>query len=158
MYAILFYADIKLIVLLAVLAMLLTGFAAVKFRAVFKVIIPFVVIISLFLIIYNTVLGRQSSDAHQFLLIANYNSGFWREMLMNALLFFPLGLSIPYMLNSYKYSILIAFIVSLAIETWQYLAGTGVAQGTDVIMNILGVAIGGLSYVWSQRHKCELPR
>lgn len=131
-------------------ALVIIVFAAVKFHSVFKVIIPIVLIISLFLIFYNTVLWRQSSDVHWFLLIANYNGGFCRQMLMNALLFFPLDLSLPYAHISNKYSILIALLVSPAIEKRQYMAGTGVAQGTDVIMNTLGVSIGGLSFVWSQ--------
>lgn len=153
MYAIFFYADIKIITILAAFALLITTYVAIRFRTIFKTVIHAVTVISLLLIFYNTVLGRQTSNNHHFLLIADYNSGFWREMLMNAVLFFPLGLSLPYMLRSYRYSILIAFLLSLAIESWQYWAGTGLAQGTDVIMNTLGVMIGGLSYLFSKIQK-----
>lgn len=147
MYAIFFYADVKIITILVVFALLITTYVAFRFQFLFKAVIPSLSVISLFLIFYNTVLGRQPSDNHQFLLMADYNGGFWREMLMNAMLFFPLGLSLPHFIRSYKYSILIAFLLSIAIETWQYLAGTGLAQGTDIIMNTLGAAIGASSYI-----------
>lgn len=66
-------------------------------------------------------------------------------MFMNALLYYPFGLSLSIFLGSW--SILIALIISISIEFWQYLAGTGLAQGTDVIMNTLGAAIGVLPFI-----------
>lgn len=108
--------------------------------------------LSVILIFKFTVIGRTPSLTHRFTFFAPYSNEFYREMIMNALLYFPLGLSLSYVIKSFKYSILIAFILSLFIESWQYLAGTGLAQGTDVIMNTLGVVIGGLSYLWTVRH------
>ncbi len=73
------------------------------------------------------------------------NSCHYREMYMNALLYYPFGLSLTVLIG--PWSILISFILSILIELWQYLAGTGVAQGTDVIMNSLGAAIGALPWI-----------
>lgn len=91
-----------------------------------------------------TVLGRNPSDNHTFVFATN-NSESAREMFMNALLYYPLGLSLTVLIG--PWSILIAFILSIAIESWQYLAGTGLAQGTDVIMNTLGSAIGSMPWI-----------
>lgn len=95
-------------------------------------------------ILSYTVLHRTASDTHTFV-FATHNSESTREMFMNALLYYPLGLSLTALIG--PWSILIAFILSIAIESWQYLAGTGLAQGTDVIMNTLGSAIGSMPWI-----------
>lgn len=91
-----------------------------------------------------TLLGRTPSDSHQFAFAAQYTNEFYREMFMNALLYYPLGLSLTVLIG--PWSIFVAFTLSTSIETWQYFAGTGLAQGTDVIMNTLGTAIGAIPW------------
>ena len=102
-------------------------------------------IAALYGILRYTVLGRSPSSEHSFVFFAAYTNEFYREMFMNALLYFPLGLALTALLG--PWSILASFALSLGIETWQYLAGTGLAQGTDVIMNTFGAAIGALPYL-----------
>lgn len=99
---------------------------------------------ALYCILFYTVLGRTPSDQHIFTFFAPYTNEFYREMLMNAFLYFPFGLTLSTLIG--PVSILVGFVVSLAIESWQYFAGTGVAQGTDVIMNTLGAAIGTIPW------------
>ena len=101
-------------------------------------------VISVYGILRYTVFGRTSSGFHEFVLLAPFSDEFWREMLMNIFLFFPLGLSLGNVLKSYFYICFIGTIFSLAIEGWQFLAGTGLAQGSDVFCNGIGVAIGAL--------------
>lgn len=75
-------------------------------------------------------------------------------MIMNGVLYYPLGIALPYVTGKYRYSVLTGFALSVLIEAWQYCAGTGLAQGSDVIMNTLGVAVGGLSFlVYSYWHR-----
>lgn len=64
---------------------------------------------------------------------------------MNALLYYPFGLSLTVLIGSW--SILVAFLTSTLIESWQYLSDSGLAQGTDVVMNTLGATIGVLPYL-----------
>lgn len=91
-------------------------------------------------ILMYSVLGRTGSDNHQFVwYVQNHEDPIW-EMGMNAFLYFPLGLTLSTIIG--PWTILICFITSLTIESWQYFAGTGLAQGTDVLMNTLGCAIG----------------
>ena len=99
---------------------------------------------SVYAIFQLTYLGRTPSDNHQFAFAAQYTNEFYREMFMNALLYYPLGLSLTVLIG--PWSILVAFILSTSIETWQYFAGTGLAQGTDVLMNTLGAAIGAIPW------------
>lgn len=104
-------------------------------------------LLSLYWIVQYTILNRTSLDVHEFTFFAAYTNEFYREMLMNLFLYFPLGLSLPHILRRYGWSIFLAFFLALSIETWQYFASTGLAQGTDVICNTLGVVIGGLSFL-----------
>ena len=39
-------------------------------------------------------------------------------------------------------------ILSVLIETWQFIIGTGVAQGTDVLCNVFGIVVGSCAYVF----------
>jgi len=110
-----------------------------------KTIATILLLVASYGVLSHTMLGRLPSDNHTFVFAASKGSEFYREMFMNALLYYPLGLSLTVLIG--PWSILISFIISIIIESWQYLAGTGVAQGTDVIMNTLGAAIGAMPWV-----------
>lgn len=103
---------------------------------------------ALYVIYRMTVAGRACSDSHVFVWASGYSNEFWREMIMNAFLYVPLGLSLTAMIG--PWSVLVALLCSVSIETWQYFAGTGLAQGTDVIMNTLGCAIGAIPWFLSR--------
>lgn len=112
-----------------------------KFWIIFNMTVFLIV---LYWVLRYTVLYRTPSDDHQFMVFAPYNSEFYRELLMNVLLFYPLGLTLTVLIG--PRSILVAFILSFGIESWQYIARTGVAQVSDVLMNTLGCAIGAVPY------------
>lgn len=80
-----------------------------------------------------------------------------REMLMNAFLFFPLGLTLPYVLHGKihpaRSTVLIAFLLTCGIELVQYLCGFGNAELSDICMNTLGAAFGSLSFVICNKYK-----
>ena len=105
-----------------------------------KAIAAIILIVAIYGILSYTVLGRMPSDNYTFVFAATHSSESDRKMIMNALLYYPLGLSLTALIGSW--SILAAFLLSM-----EYIAGTGIAQGTDVIMNKLGAAIGALPYV-----------
>lgn len=110
-----------------------------------KLICGELMVVAFYGILHYTVLGRTCSMEHAFVWTNSYNSEFYRELFMNALLYYPLGLTLTVLIG--PWSILVAFVLSLTIETWQYFAGTGLAQGTDVLMNTLGCAIGALPWL-----------
>lgn len=109
-----------------------------------KTIAAILLIVAIYGVLSYTVLDRTPSDNHT-LVFATYNSESAREMFMNTLLYYPLGISLTVLIG--PWSILISFILSILIELCQYLAGTGVAQATDVIMNTLGTAIGAMPWI-----------
>lgn len=95
---------------------------------------------SIFGIALFTALGRTPSANHRYV-FAVYNShDFLRELSLNTLLYVPLGLSLAELIGWRV--IPVGFALSLCIEVWQYTAGTGTAQGTDVLCNTLGCAVG----------------
>ena len=73
-----------------------------------------------------------------------WNHEFFRELLMNVFLYFPLGLTLGELIGWHR--IWLALVLAIVIESWQYAAGTGMAQVTDVICNTLGAWIGGIAF------------
>ena len=99
-------------------------------------------VVALLIILRFTVIGRESSNEHCFMVMAEYSGEFYREMIMNIFLYFPLGLMLGELTGCHV--IWLAFLLSLGIESWQFAAGTGIAQGTDVLCNTLGACMGGM--------------
>lgn len=80
------------------------------------------------------------------------NSEIYRSMLMNVLLFFPLGLSLPFVFKETTgkrilFTILSAVLLSLMIEAFQYVFSRGLAETDDVICNTLGAVTGSCAYL-----------
>lgn len=101
-----------------------------------------------FLILWLTVLNREPSEEHVFTWAAAHMNEFFREMFMNAVLYVPFGLAACGLFG--HWGVVAGLGLSLSIEIWQYFAGTGLAQGTDVLCNTLGAAVGMLP-VWANR-------
>ena len=125
-------------------------------------------IFSLLLIIKMTLWGRsvrnKELELYPFytLTTISYNMEAIRTLLMNIILFFPFGLTVPYVVETIPIKrnkcrcilcILSGFIISVTIESLQYYFGIGRAETDDVICNTLGCALGVLAYVvqWKWR-------
>ena len=145
-YALPIHVVILILIIFAFLwALILKSFP----RNILCISAALILIPSLWGIIRYSVAGRTVSDQHVFTFFADISNEFFREMVMNAFLYYPLGLALSVLIG--LWSIPLAFMFSVGIETWQYFAGTGLAQGTDVICNTLGCAIGALPFFISKR-------
>ena len=111
-----------------------------KGKTAFRVLSGLMAVLAVYGIFAYTVLNRNTRGMHQFVLVSQNNHEFLRELFMNGLLFLPLGLALSVFLG--EWTILVAFLISTGIEVWQFAAGTGLAQGTDVLMNTVGATIG----------------
>ena len=109
------------------------------------------VLISVYGILLLTVLGRSASSQHIFVFAASYTREFYRELFMNALLYFPLGIFLSVLIG--PWTILCGFALSIYIELWQFIAGTGVGQVTDILMNTFGCFLGTLPYLLIRKLK-----
>lgn len=115
-----------------------------RLRTAFRVACALAAVVALYGIACYTVLGRVPTGEHRFA-IAVYTPGeTMREMFMNALLYVPLGLALAPLAG--PWAVLAGLALSVGIEAWQYVAGTGLAQATDVVCNVLGCAVGLLPY------------
>lgn len=101
-------------------------------------------IASVYIVLRYSVLGRTPSDEHTFIFTSEYYRDYVRDLVMNALLYVPLGLSLTVLIG--PWSVLAGMILSLLVEVWQYFSGAGVAEVTDIIFNTLGAVIGTIPY------------
>ncbi len=118
----------------------------------------FLLAFSVFVMIYTTILKREGGNGQIELspfytfVLAKQQVEYYRTFFMNALLFVPLGLSMPYMLSKKprKWPVFVttvfAAVLSAGIEFLQYYYHLGRCETDDVIANTLGAAVGTLSY------------
>lgn len=102
------------------------------------------VLVYIYFIFTQTVLGRSVQIEPIFKgLFWEIQNGMWSDILLNILLFIPLG----FLIGGWK-GILCGFILSCGIELTQYFCRLGYCELDDVLNNTIGSAIGvGLNVV-----------
>ena len=105
-------------------------------------------------ILYETLMFRESGNARTNFVLFSYAGKFLKEqsvrvgVINNIWLFIPLGTGL-YRWFQKKWVLLIPFVVSVAIETTQYITGLGMAEFNDVFGNTIGGWIGVLvAWMW----------
>ena len=100
---------------------------------------------------------RESGDARTNFVLFSYAGKFLKEqsvrvgVINNIWLFIPLGAGL-YRWFQKKWVLLIPFVMSVAIETTQYIMGLGIAEFDDVFGNTMGGWIGVLvAWTWLSR-------
>ena len=108
-------------------------------------------------ILYETLMFRESGDARTNFVLFSYAEKFLKEqsvrvgVINNIWLFIPLGTGL-YRWFQKKWVLLIPFVMSVAIETTQYITGLGIAEFDDVFGNTVGGWIGVLvAWTWLSR-------
>lgn len=137
------------VVILALAAVLIWGLLGrIMPRRVWKPVCGAAALLATVLVLWLTVWNRTPSEEHVFTWAAVYTNEFFREMFMNAVLYVPFGLAACGLIG--PWGVLAGFLLSAGVEGWQYATGAGLAQGTDVLCNTLGAAVGMLP-VWANR-------
>lgn len=128
-------------------------------------------VFSLFLILKMTILGRTVGNREIELLpfytinTISDNSEVVRMIVMNIILFFPLGLTMPIALGKVKNTIckwllciIVGLGISLSVEIIQYYFCIGIAETDDVICNTFGTLLGVmpnmLANYFGKQRKC----
>ena len=108
-------------------------------------------------ILYETLMFRESGDPRTNFVLFSYAGKFLREqsvrvgVINNIWLFIPLGTGL-YRWFQKKLVLVIPFVMSMAIETTQYITGLGIAEFDDVFGNTMGGWIGVLvAWMWLSR-------
>ena len=128
-------------------------------------------VFSLFLILKMTILGRTVGNREIELLpfytinTISDNSEAVRMIVMNIILFFPLGLTMPIALGRVKNTrrkwllcIIVGLGISLSVEIIQYYFCIGIAETDDVICNTFGTLLGVMPNIlanyFGKQRKC----
>lgn len=108
-------------------------------------------------ILYETLMFRETGDARMNFVLFSYADRFLTEqsvrvgVINNIWLFIPLGTGL-YRWFQKKWVLVIPFVMSVAIETTQYIIGLGIAEFDDVFGNTMGGWIGVLvAWTWLSR-------
>ena len=108
-------------------------------------------------ILYETLMFRESGDARTNFVLFSYAGKFLKEQsarvgaINNIWLFIPPGTGL-YRWFQKKWVLLVPFLMSVAIETTQYITGLGIAEFDDVFGNTMGGWIGVLvAWTWLSR-------
>ena len=108
-------------------------------------------------ILYETLMFRESGNARTNFVLFSYAGKFLKEqsvrvgVINNIWLFIPLGTGL-YRWFQKKWVLLVPFVMSVAIETTQYITGLGIAEFDDVFGNTMGGWIGVLvAWTWLSR-------
>ena len=119
-------------------------------------------ILGIFLIFECTLLERATSE-RELILLPFYSfyqaieqPEYYRVMLMNVILFEPIGLTLPFALSERKckkffWVIGLGFLISVCVEGIQYVFCIGRAEIDDVICNTFGCTIGTGAYLIYQK-------
>lgn len=149
------------IVLLAVLAVIAWAFVAVLFKGKAEKYRRFLnglllaacvaAVYGLTLYARSTYLPYLSLTPFQSFTDARIEPEIYRSMLMNALLFVPFGMTMPFALVAKrKHKIVLtvsaAALLSTCVEMAQYFFSRGRCEIDDLLMNTFGAAVGTLSY------------
>lgn len=113
-------------------------------------------------ILYETLMFRETGDARTNFVLFSYADRFLTEqavrvgVINNIWLFAPLGAGL-YRIIQKKWVLLVPFLMSVAIETTQYITGLGIAEFDDVFGNTMGGWIGVLiAWAWLSRRKFSM--
>ena len=105
-------------------------------------------------ILYETLMFRESGDARTNLVLFSYAGKFLKEqsvrvgVINNIWLFIPLGTGL-YRWFQKKWVLIVPIVMSVAIETTQYITGLGIAEFDDMFGNTMGGWIGVLeTWMW----------
>ena len=113
-------------------------------------------------ILYETLMFRETGDARTNFVLLSYADRFLTEqavrvgVINNIWLFAPLGAGL-YRIIQKRWVLLVPFLMSVAIETTQYITGLGIAEFDDVFGNTMGGWIGVLTaWAWLSRRKFSM--
>ena len=145
-----------------VTAVLLIGWAVIGVvkQEKMKRLSTILAVFTLIAILFVTVLSRLRIAAKTYPIPfstfqrALENGDLYQFMVLNIVMFIPMGCSLVFLFNSTAVkrilmTILACFLLSCLIEILQFELSIGYADVDDIIVNTLGVAIGSLAYPMS---------
>ena len=98
----------------------------------------FLIVAYICCILTKTIIGRPVQPAPVFKpLFWEIQNEYWEDIVLNILLFIPIG----FLIGGWK-GLLTGFILSVAIEATQYIKCLGYCEMDDILNNVIGTGIG----------------
>ena len=128
-----------------------------KYKTVWRMVNIVGLSLTVATILYVTLISR--SKGEQILRLVPFSSlefakqynDVYKQIIMNIILFMPVGLTLPFVLESRKYAVLLtilcALVFSATIEACQFIFSRGEVETDDVFFNTLGAVIGIVPYL-----------
>lgn len=149
--------QIVLFMVLAIVIWAILGARLSKFGAwrIFNIVIAAVVV---FVILYLTILRRSPAEGSAATFVPTFNldkvftrQGIFESFCLNILLFFPLGLCLPFAMpvkakNKALLTLACCMVISFIIEFSQGAFALGDFEIADLIANVAGAAFGSLGH------------
>lgn len=153
-----YVSNISTILIAIPILLLVWSVIGAAFYKYMRIIGAVLAVIAIGAILYITIFSRGEKNAGaDFVPFSSFERAklqpeMYRSMLMNTFLFVPLGLSLPFVFGGgtgkrILLTILVGLLLSIAVETIQYLGNLGLAETDDVISNTVGTAIGSCAYL-----------
>lgn len=106
-----------------------------------------------------TIVSRQSMDNRTIILtpfwslqeLSNGKKGYLTEILVNIMMFVPLGILIQILNKKITHTVLICLLISAGIECLQFFFQKGICELDDCVYNICGALVGALIGVFVDR-------
>lgn len=152
-----YVSNISTVIIATLVAIFVWSIIGAVLKQQMRMISSVVVVLSVAVILYTTVFSRgETAIGAQFAPFASFVRAIeqpeaYRSMLMNVILFVPLGLALPFIFRSkvskrVLLAVLSGLVLSVMIEFSQYVFALGFAETDDVICNTLGTAVGSCAY------------
>ncbi|MBQ8539076.1 MAG: VanZ family protein [Ruminococcus sp.] len=151
--------PVAVVTLIILAAILLWGVVGGIFfdRSWWRVTNIFLLVLSVLLIVLITSVLRNNEKSGIYLIPfsileqARIYPDVYNQMVLNVLLFLPLGLSLPFCFsNRNKHPVLVtiifAFGLSIIVEVLQYIFKCGYSELDDIMLNTVGAACGTIAY------------
>lgn len=154
---IVYVSNISSIIIATLICMVLWIIIGVIFKRQMRVISSVVAILSAVVILYvtlfsrgETAIGAELIPFDSFVRAVEQPEAY-RSMLMNIVLFVPLGIALPFVFSGKSarrvfLAVLLGFVLSAMVEFSQYMFALGLAETDDVICNTLGTVVGSCAY------------
>jgi len=152
-----YITDIKYIMTaIPVLVLVWSVIGVVIYKKV-RIASSVLIVLSAAIILYATVIKRtQENLGFDLIPFSSFQRAveqpeMYRSMLMNVFLFVPLGMSLVFVfsgsaLKRILLTVLVGFLLSVTVETVQYLYSLGMTETDDVICNTFGALIGSMAF------------
>lgn len=154
---VIYISDLKYIMISIPALLLVWSVISSALNNKIRIVASVVLALSVVAVLYATLIKREQGNlGYDLIPFSSFQRAIeqpemYRSMLMNVFLFVPLGMSLVFVFNGsvlkrILLTVLVGFLLSVAVETIQFFFSLGMAETDDVICNTVGALVGSTAY------------